>query len=118
MVAAEADAQVAPRAMIEVETEVVLVVAPAVEHHAVLALIHVGEEPVRLAAILRDVERVARKVARVKEPIDLIEGRARRIGAVLEALEGRARHALLTGHSLPGGVHVGAGFVGQEEVLL
>jgi hypothetical protein len=118
VVRAHAELQVAARTMIEVEAEVILVVAPAVEHHAIFPLIHEREEPVGLAAVLCDVERVAREVAGIEELVDLIEVRARRVRPILNALEGGARYALLTWYPLAGCVGVGAGLVGQEEMLV
>ncbi len=104
--------------MIEIETEVVLVVAAAVQHHAVFLLIHVREEPIGLAAVLRDVQRVAREVAGVEEAIHLVVERARLERVVLEA-EGRGvRNAQLARHNLSCRIQEFTLFVRFERVVL
>ena len=100
MVRAHANAQIAARTMIQVETEVILIIAAAVEHHAVFPLVHVGKQPVGLAAILGNVHRVPREITRIEEAIHLVVEGACLKGIVLKARVNGIGNALFTGNHL------------------
>ena len=118
MIRAHADAEVTARTMIEIEPKVVLIVAAAVQDHAVFLLVHIREEPVRLAAVLRNVQRVAHEIAGIEEAIHLVVERARLERIVLKARVNGIRHAQLAGHHLPRRVQELALGIREERMLL
>ena len=118
MVGADTDAEITAWAMIQVQAKVILVVATAVQYDAVFTLIHVGEEPVGLSTVLRNVERVSSEIAGIEEAIHLIVERARLERIILKACIDWVGNPQFARNDLAGNVQKLALLVRQERVLL